>query len=214
MLLAPKRFSESVFWQSQPSYYQDQGVSAWNSEVPYHITSSTKFCNSYADMISSYMQDVLNKDPHAKFQIVELGAASGKFGYRLLNALHNFTEKHAISLDCLHYTMCDCADNILQFWQDHPQHKHYVDMGLLSYKHFIVSQETGVFFSGDTDSWKDRYVIVIANYFLDSIYHDAYCIEQQQVYPYLCIDKQGQPSRKIQDISFSIDKKRAHQKSL
>ena len=84
MQASTKRFSHSSFWQPQPNYYENKGVAAWGLDVPYHITSSTHFCHSNADIIASYMHDVRSVDKDAKFCIIELGAASGKFSFRLL----------------------------------------------------------------------------------------------------------------------------------
>ncbi len=200
-----KRFSQSAFWQAQPYYYQEKGVSAWSSDVPYHITSSTHFCRSYADIVASYMHDVLRNDANATFCFIELGAASGKFSYRLLQYLEQFCDQLSIRTDCIRYIMCDCADSILDYWKIHPQLAPYVECDMLYFSKLLLTSERGVNIDADSHLWDGRYVIMFGNYFFDSIYQDAYCIQDQQVYPYLSKDPVDKKISSIDHIKFSAD---------
>ena len=179
-------FSQSVFWKTQVQYYEGHGVTAWSSDVPYRISSSCRIAFAYADMIAAYIRDVRRIDPSAAFQIVELGAGSGKFSYRLLQQLDSILGLMDQPDQKVYYTMTDCADLTRRFWLKHPQLKPFVDHEILSFEALTVDHDKGILFSGDVHSWGSPYTIIIANYFFDSIYHDAFGVKEGHVYPYLC----------------------------
>ena len=198
-------FSKSSFWDIQPDYYQSQGTNAWNSSVPYHITSSAKFTASYADMITSFAHDVLSIDPQANFSIFELGAACGKFSYRVLQQLVERCEAEHLCKNRFKYTMCDCSDNTIKFWQSHPQLEPFVNQGMLDFATLMICNKQGIVFSKPSHSWKNTYVIVIANYFFDSIYHDAFGVEKEVPYPYVCNNPNQQSMQSFEDCKLELD---------
>lgn len=205
MISDKKLFSKSSFWNIQPDYYQSQGTNAWNNSVPYHITSSAKFASSYADMITAYAHDVLSTDPEANFAIFELGAACGKFSYRLLKQLVKRCEEEQLVKERFNYTMCDCSDSTIKFWQTHPQLESFVSLGILDFATLMISNTHGIVFSKSTHYWKNTYVIIIANYFFDSIYHDAVGVEKETSYPYVCKNSSQNPIQSFSDCKLVLD---------
>ena len=54
------RLADSIIWEMQKDFFDKKGVSAWDHQVPFYITSNPVIANSYANMSFAFMLDYLN----------------------------------------------------------------------------------------------------------------------------------------------------------
>ena len=56
-----KRFSQSIMWKLTRDFYEQRGISAWDSGiVPSYVTSNPFIAQSYAQVVWQYVRDCLS----------------------------------------------------------------------------------------------------------------------------------------------------------
>ncbi|BBI31855.1 tetratricopeptide repeat protein [Cohnella abietis] len=182
------RFSESPIWELQRSYYEEQGIKAWQTEeVPQYITSNPIIAMAYAEMIFGFLQDRARLDSTSEpVTIVELGAGSGRLAFHILNELCGLIEFAGISLPPFRYVMSDLADKNISYWQQHRGLIPYLEQGILDFAKFDAVKDTELRLvqSGVLLGKGDLHqpLLVIANYFFDSIPQELIYVEEGKVY--------------------------------
>ncbi len=80
------RFSEAPIWELQRTYYEEQGIGAWQSEeVPQYITSNPSIAVAYAEIVFGFLQDRARLGYTLEpVTILELGAGSGRLAYHIV----------------------------------------------------------------------------------------------------------------------------------
>jgi hypothetical protein len=182
------RFSEAPIWELQRSYYEEQGIKAWQSEeVPQYITSNPIIAVAYAEMIFGFLQDRASLGYISEpVTIVELGAGSGRLAFHVLMELRELTEFAGITLPPFRYIMSDLAVKNITYWQQHHSLIPFVEQGVLDFAKFDAVKDTelnliqsGVLIRpGDLQ----QPVLVIANYFFDSIPQELIYVEESKIY--------------------------------
>jgi phosphohistidine swiveling domain-containing protein len=76
--------------------------------------------------------------------IVELGAGSGRFGYRFVKRLSFLLERSSITHKSFTYVMTDAAASMIDYWQAHPSLRPLVDAGVLDFAHFDATRQTDI----------------------------------------------------------------------
>lgn len=182
------KFSEAPIWELQRTYYEEQGIKAWeNDEVPQYITSNPKIAAAYAEMIFGFLQDRVRlgfiTEP---VSIVELGAGSGQLAFLVLTELCGLIEFAGITLPPFRYVMSDLAVQNMAYWQQHSCLLPFVEQGLLDFARFdaVNDTELQLTLSGDILRAGDlkQPLIIIANYFFDSIPQELIYVEDGKVY--------------------------------
>src|SRR4030081_420042 len=81
--------AQAMVWRLQRTFYGDQGIAAWSrSHVPQAVTTSPIIARAYARVVLGFWRDMQAElAPSQPLYIVELGAGSGRFAFRFLNAL-------------------------------------------------------------------------------------------------------------------------------
>jgi len=182
------RFSEAPLWELQRSYYEEQGIKAWQSEeVPQYITSNPTIATAYADIIFGFLQDRARaSDISEPVTIVELGAGSGRLAYQVLKELCELRDYAGIPLPSFRYVMTDLALKNITYWATHPGLLSYVKQGILDFAHFdaIKDKELRLTHSDvhiRTGNLRQP-LLLIANYFFDSIPQELIYVEDHHVY--------------------------------
>ncbi|ULL16536.1 tetratricopeptide repeat protein [Paenibacillus sp. H1-7] len=182
------RFSEAPIWNVQRQYYEEEGTKAWNNDqVPQYITSNPMIANAYAEMIFGFLQDRANKeyslDP---VLIVELGAGAGRLAYHVLHELCQLRDYAGISLPRFRYIMTDLAMNNVMAWKEHPALQSFITEGVLDFARFdaVHDKVLNLIVSGTTVSEGDlkQPLIIVANYFFDSIPQELIYVGDGQIY--------------------------------
>ncbi len=195
--------SKSPIWEDARSYYQEKGVSAWNSNaVPNYITTNPFIAQSYARVINSFFEVHRPKRGKDKnddtFYILELGAGSGRFAYHFLQSYFSNSEFSAQDGRKTIYVMTDVSTTTIDFWRRQPQLASFVADGRLDFANFDVLKDDGVNLmeSGKTlDVYTlEAPIAVIANYVIDSLPHDFFSIENGKLFERLISYSRAIPS--------------------
>lgn len=182
------RFSEAPIWNLQRAYYEEEGLKAWkNDQVPQYITSNPMIAHSYAEMIFGFLQDQASKGYLSEpVVIVELGAGAGRLAYHVLHELCQLRDYAGMPLPPFRYIMTDLAMNNVLAWKEHPALQSFIAEGLLDFAHFDAVSDTELkFIVSDTTVSKGdlkQPLIIIANYFFDSIPQELLYVGDGQIY--------------------------------
>lgn len=182
------RFSEAPIWDINREYYQEEGLRAWsNDQVPQYITSNPMIAAAYAEMLFGFLQDRANKGESLEpVQIVELGAGAGRFAFHVLHELGQLIDYAEMELPPFRYIMTDLATNNVEAWQKHPALQPFIARGMLDFARYDAVQDSDLLLavSGETISRGDlrQPLVIVANYFFDSIPQELLYVGDGQIY--------------------------------
>ncbi|MEC4805751.1 MAG: SAM-dependent methyltransferase [Jaaginema sp. PMC 1079.18] len=190
ILESHQRLSQSLLWQLERNYFDQQGIQAWNTgAVPHYVTSNPTIARAYAEVILAHLRDrvqsqTLNSE-HPLY-ILELGAGCGRFAFHCLRYLERRLPHLSTDLPPVVYVMSDFTQTNLDYWQQHSHLQPFVEKGLLD---FAIADATRIETlhltqSGYTltiDTLKNP-LIAIANYFFDCLPQDLFTIQNNQLY--------------------------------
>lgn len=193
------RLSQSVLWKLQRRYFDQQGIQAWSQNtVPHYITSNAFIAGDYARVVFGFLRDcyaVANSPEAPDFApldfsqpvyIIELGSGSGRFAFHFLKKLMSFYPRSVLKDVPFKFVMTDFTERNLDYWRAHPALQSFVEQGILDFARFDAEQSERLELdhSGDMLSAATikNPVVVLANYFFDSIPQDAFYIEDGQLY--------------------------------
>lgn len=203
---ADKRFSQSVLWQIQRNFYDNQGADAWSQYlIPFSITSSPHIAHAYAQVVLGFLRDCASQlDASQPVYLVEIGAGHGRFGYHFLQAFKPLLELSHLRHIRFQYVMTDFAEKNIAFWQTREQFEPYIQAQELDFARYDVTQDAPLKLikSGETlapGSVKNP-MIVMANYVLDSLPQDLFSFEDGNIYEVLATVVSSQPEKDLSDI--------------
>ena len=120
-----QRFSRSVLWRLQRTYYDRQGPRAWHDrEVPNDATCNTYLAAAYAEVVIAYLHELVRTGKlvaTAPVHVVELGAGVGAFAAYFLRALDELRRASSLRDLDVRYVMTDFTPSNLRRWGEHPQ---------------------------------------------------------------------------------------------
>src|SRR5262249_39217784 len=123
-------------------------------------------------------------DPREVVNIVELGSATGRFGYYLLVELERLRRA---GLKVPHYrlVLTDCVDGNVEFLRRHPYLESHVREGRVDFARFDAEHHRGIELieSGatlDAASLANP-LVVVANYVFDGLPQDAFRVAGDEV---------------------------------
>jgi hypothetical protein len=162
--------------------YCQFGISAWSQKgFPAYITSNPYTAKCYAHVVLGYLRDGLSQhalDLNHPIYLFDLGAGTGRFAYLFLKELFRFIGKGDLSQIRICYVMTDIATDNIAYWQKHPYLKPYYEKGVLDCAQFYHSQEEPIHLMIQnkilTQADIINPVILIANYFFDTIPQDLF----------------------------------------
>ncbi|HKR03908.1 MAG TPA: SAM-dependent methyltransferase [Bacteroidia bacterium] len=194
--------SKSNLWKAQRSFYQEEGPAAWNSKVPFYITSNPYLANAYAQVIMRYIQDINSTGPSAEdepFYILELGVGSGVFSFYLLKNLLELRNSPFGFNGKFVYIMSDLVNKNLLAAENHPAFKPFIEQGILQFALFNAEKDDSIQFRDGSFLHTGKPLIVVANYFFDSLSADAFHINKDgikelQIKQDIRIPKSGTPN--------------------
>jgi hypothetical protein len=174
-----KRLSETSLWKIQEEYFEREGFSAWEV-VPFYTTSRTPFCDLYVELAIALLLDIADHlDKDAPLYFLEMGGGTGCFAYRFLNGLLARRARYTKLKDLkIRYVLTDFTPRNIGHFLKMSRLKSLIDSDVLDVAVFRPDQEDTVKLlrSGETLSPGTirNPLIAIANYFFDSIPHDAF----------------------------------------
>lgn len=186
-----QRFSESILWKLQNEAYCQFGPEAWSQKgVPFYLTSNPYTAKQYASVVLGYIRDCLKSDSPTPFDlahpiyIFDLGAGTGRFGFLFLKELMEVLDKLWHSQIHIRYVMTDIVYSNIAFCQQHPYLQKYIQRGVLDFAYYFhgmtEDQPIKLIHSQDvlTTSTMHNPLILIANYFFDTIPQDLFRIKE------------------------------------
>lgn len=183
------RLSQSALWDIQDDYYKKSGVQAWQDDVPNFITSSAYVAETYAELIITFLEEYYAQlDPSEPVYIVELAAGSGRLSYMLIQELQkkraHFKQSNQLKLK---YVLSDFAENNFRFWNQHDRFQPMIEAGLVDFAIYDPLNDTGIHLHHakktlSTEKPSKNPVIVIANYFFDTVRQDLFRIENRRLH--------------------------------
>lgn len=178
--------SQSMLWLEMQKYYEQFGPDVWQNDiVPYQITTNKPLAHLYATLISAAINEYANSPNYnheEPFYILELGAGHGKFSFYICKFLEffNLYDKYKIV-----YIASDISEKNIDFWQNHPYLQKYLINQQLDFANFnaVTDQEIKLINSKRTISKAslNKTMFVIANYVFDSLSHDAFRCENNNL---------------------------------
>jgi hypothetical protein len=202
--------SRSLLWQVQRKFYETQGVEAWRQGiVPHYITSNTYIAKAYTNLVFAFLRDcraVTHNDKDGAFPgldfsqpvyIVELGAGSGHFAYHFLKKLSSFLPQSALKDVPVQYIMTDFAERTVDYWHKHASFKPFIDAGLLDFALYDAAQPAKLSLTHSkkilTTGTIANPLVVIANYFFDSVPQDLFSVQDGKLLENLITISSPQP---------------------
>lgn len=181
-------FVDSPLWDINANYYQEHGLEAWRSEeVPHQSSSNSRVAKTNAELILGYLKDLAFQGKTTeKVYIVELGAGHGRLAYHILKHLDRLIALTNVKVPPYCYVLTDIVESNLTYFLDHPQFEDYLRSGRLDVSFFngVDSQQLDLRYAKQTISKGsvNQSMIVIANYFFDSIPTDLFYINENKLY--------------------------------
>ena len=189
---ADKPLSQSLLWQMQRAYFLQNGLKAWqNDVVPSDISSNPVMARAYSQILFGYLRDCFAAVQQGEFvldagqpiNIVEMGAGSGRLAYHFLQTFLPRYQQSPFASQPIRYIMTDFVPEILDFWQAHTHFQPYFEAGILDCALFDVMAPERPFSLQHsnqtlTPETVQNPLILIANYFFDSIPQDSFVIEE------------------------------------
>jgi hypothetical protein len=178
-----KPLAQSKIWEMIADFYGNTGPAAWTdagTATPYYPTSNAYIGETYAEMIVAFLRDYApHTDSSQPIYLLELGTGMGAFSVFTLNAvcekLAFFTSLKNIKFV---YVMTDFTEHNLTLWESSPQIQDFVARGVLDFALYWPEKDESVTlrYSGAVLRAGEvkNPLIVVANYFFDSIRHDYY----------------------------------------
>lgn len=176
-----KPFRASKLWELQRNYFKTKGVTAWQGEVPFYISSNAFIAQRYAKLVLAYIKDILNIHPefyNETFYIAELGSGIGQFSFYFLKAFFKLQDPDNPLKVC--YIMTDMVEKNKLFWEQNAYFQSLLKQGYLQFKLWNIENLDNEFILSRA-SLKTPFM-VIANYIFDCIQQDVFQISQNNLY--------------------------------
>lgn len=173
-----KAFRDSILWTLQRNYFKHKGITAWQGEVPFYISSNALIAQRYAQWVIELIHDLIDLHPEYKqetFQIMELGAGIGKFSFYFLKALfENMTDASFK----IRYVMTDMVEKNKLFWEENPYFNSLREKNCLEFAILDLEEEQ----NAPVEMSQTTPLIVIANYVFDCIKQDAFQLNNSELH--------------------------------
>lgn len=171
-------FSKSAIWKLNKRYYQQQGIKAWSEgPVPHHISSNARVGKVYAELLVAAMKDGILGKSEEPMHIIELGAGHGRLAFHVLRELDDLLAASKENLPSYKYVLTDVSEATLEFLAEHPQLQVYYERGVLDLGFFDSDTSDAIQLMKSKvtlcDGGLHRSLVVIANYFFDSVASDV-----------------------------------------
>ena len=171
----PIPLSQCSIWSQQIEYYRQVGLKAWTSgAVPYQISNSPALALTYATHIRAWLSTQC-LDPSKPCYVLEFGAGHCKLGWHLTNALHHLQVPKNVCV-----VMCDLSRDVVQDRMKLPCFQTMLQKGLVDFACVDVSKglthehEIHLLHQDQNISLVENAMVVVGNYFLDSLPIDMY----------------------------------------
>lgn|GEM_PF-401678 len=192
------RLSASVLWRLQKQFFSAQSPRADRSDaIAFNPAHSSTLAFGYAGAIAAFLQDCLAVTKRHKTNfavldktepvyILELGAGTGRFAYRLLRQLQPLLARPGLKKLKVKYVLTDFVPQNLDFWQNHDALQPWFERGSLDVAAFDLQHPDAIALRHSnkilTPDTLVNPLIVIANDVFSCLPQDAYYLESGVIY--------------------------------
>ena len=211
-----QRLSRSMLWRLQRDFFDQRGVRAWSEgTVPHYVVSNPFIAKAYANVVFGFLRDcraVDNVPENSGFAaldlskpvyIIELGSGPGRFAFHFIRNLLGSFGGSILNGVNFKYVMTDFAERNVEFWSSHPALQPFVEQGVLDFARYDVNRDEDIKLnvSGDILSAETvgNPLVVLSNYFFDSIPQDVFYVEGGQLHECLVTLLSAQADRNDDD---------------
>ncbi|MBI3925295.1 MAG: tetratricopeptide repeat protein [Armatimonadetes bacterium] len=180
-----KRLSQCCLWQLQRTYYDRQGVSAWNTgTVPHYITNNPYIARAYLEVVTGLVRDLRREeliDPGLPVYLVELGAGAGRHAYYCARELQKMRELSPWAGLDVRYVLADFTRTNLSFWEEHERFQPLLEEGLVDFACFDVESQADLVLHRSGERLGEdgsNPVVFLANYLFDTLTQDVFRVRQ------------------------------------
>lgn len=158
---------------------------------------------AYADIALAYLADMADEIDYGQpLYIIELGAGSGRLAYHFLR--HFFSRlDDDVAMPPIKMVLTDFVPEIVDFWQQHARFAPYVEAGQLDFALFDVMAKRPLIPINSHDTIDPATIvnpiILIANYFFDSIPQDSFVLDDGLLCSNLLTLHSSQPEPDLAD---------------
>ncbi len=184
-LESPRRLSRSILWNLQRAYFETRGVAAFGEgEVPHYITNNPRLASSYAGVALGLVRDLAQRGA-GRLEILEPGAGSGRLAHAFLRSFFERLDRSPYADFPVRYILTDFTEANVRFAETHPALAAFVKAGRLDFALFDAQRDERITLrnSGATLAPESPpgNLLVIANYFFDSLPSDLFAIGDGRV---------------------------------
>ncbi len=143
---------------------------------------------TYAEIFFAFLRDQARQQKAGRqpLYLLELGGGSGRLAYHFLKNLSQLCESAAFVVPRFCYILSDLAPKNVAFWKTHPRFKPFVEKKILDFARFDANKDTNVKLIVSKKELKPRQLrkplVILANYFFDSIPQDLVHVQDGRVY--------------------------------
>lgn len=186
-----KRFSKCYLWQLQRDYFEQEGINAWVSQVPFFVTSNPVIAKDYALLVIAFIQDWIAKHPEAiehPFYILELGTGSGQFSFYVQKHLREM--RRILPKDVkIRYIMSDFTESNLVYWEKHPPLQQFLQEGTLDFAIYNMENDEPITLHRSKEVLTPDHFVnpltVFGNYIFDTVSHDIFSVTNGRLHEVL-----------------------------
>jgi hypothetical protein len=193
--------SQSLLWGKIGEFYEAHGRSAFTEHtVPNYVTTNAFVARAYSRVIFGFLKDAIAAgqiDPEHPIYVIEIGAGSGRLGYRTFLELRNLATAAGLSLN-IKLILTDLGEANREFWLNHFRLVPLIEQGLIDVARFNVSTDRELHLEASgvhlaPGSFKNP-AILLANYVFDTLPCDLYWV-----------DAEGQLSESLVELCSSVE---------
>lgn len=184
--------SRSQLFALQQAFYESAGLTAWSQGiVPSQVTTNPVIAGAYARVILGYLRDLASAeaiDFSQPLHVLDLGAGTGRLSYLVHKQLAALRIEALWPQLQLRFVLCDLGDANLPAHERNPRLAPLLASGVLDCA-ALPPEDLGAppalrLLRGGTWLTSERRgnpLIILANYFFDSIPHDAFRVTGGQL---------------------------------
>ena len=201
------RLSEAEIWTRLRGFYQGASRQAFQpGGIPFQITSNPTISHAYASMAASWIGDWHQSsqhqprgiDPQQPIYILELGPGTGQFTFLFTQDLRRILECKRIGHLRSRHICADLGPLLLNDIAEHEKMGPLAADGLLDFAIFDATNPQAPFLLRAQQTLTSEDVvnplIVIANYFLDSLPQDCFTMRRGLLYESM-VQMSGEPGQ-------------------
>ena len=180
--------SQTPLWAAQTQFYRRAGPEIFRTgTLPYHVTSNPAIAHAYAQLIAAWVSGLRAEHVASALPltVLEIGPGPGRLAFLLLSELKRMLPECETVPAVFQYVCADVSAGLLDSIESHPANQEWVRSGILRVAR-VDAGRPGEWANADPVLARPGgALVVVANYFFDSLPQDAYHVSNGQLFDML-----------------------------